>query len=117
MIESGELPFAFDLAPKTASRKEPRIFSLCVAEKAGCKLPCGATKNFSLPEVVGLILPKRDVRSTELTRLFSCSQQQVHAMKADFITTMMPKATDGPHSYTVFDRASVEAFLSQRRML
>ena len=115
MIESGELPFAFYLAT-TAKRKEPRIFTLCVAERTGWKNPGGETKNFQLPEVIGMILPKRDVRSTELARLLACSHQSVHSAKNHFAIVRQPAASSGPNSYTVFSRASVEKFLTRRRM-
>ena len=64
MIEDGSLPFAFDLSTNQGARKDPRVFTLCVAEITGWKNPIGQTKNFRLPEVIGMILPKRDVRST-----------------------------------------------------
>lgn len=118
MIESGELAFAFDLATKPGTRTDPRIFTLCVAEKTGWKSPAGQTKNFQLPEVIGMILPKRDVRSTELKKLFACGSDHVYQLaKKNFTVARKPKDADGPNSYTVFHRASVERFLAQRRMI
>jgi hypothetical protein len=116
MIESGELPFAFDLSAKPSSRKEPRIFSLCVAEKSGWKNPIGQTKNFKLPEVIGMILPKRDVRSSELKRLFACSRDLICSLAKDLRVARQPAVSDGPNCYTVFHRESVEKFLTGRRM-
>src|ERR1700733_8715964 len=71
MIQNGELAFVFDLATSQNTRKEPRIFTLCVAEMTGWKSPAGQTKNFRLSEVVSMILPQRDLRSTELKRIFA----------------------------------------------
>lgn len=117
MIQSGELAFAFDLAAQPGKQKDPRILTLCVAEKSGWKNPIGQTKNFQLPEVIGLILPKRDVRSTELKGLFACSHQHVHRLKNNFKISRQPVEQDGPNSYTVFSRASIENFLAKRRMI
>jgi hypothetical protein len=116
MIESGELPFAFDLANES-KRADPRVFALCVAEKTGWKSPCGQTKNFNLPEVIGMILPKRDLRSTELMRILACSHQLVHDSKNKFTVARKAAASSGPNSYTVFTRASVATFLAKRRMV
>jgi hypothetical protein len=117
MIESGELPFAFDLSTKPGTRKEPRIFSLCVAEKTGWKNSAGQTKNYHLSEVIGMILPRRDVRSTELERILACSEQHVHTLKTNFTAIRKPAVKSGPNSYTVFQQASVEKFLTERRMV
>jgi hypothetical protein len=117
MIESGELPFAFDLSAKPATRKELRIFTLCVAEKTGWKNPAGQTKNYQLSEVIRAILPQRDVRSTELRNLFACSCDHIYQLADNLKVTRKPAATGGPNSYTVFHRASVETFLAQRRIV
>jgi hypothetical protein len=118
MIEDGSLPFAFDLSTNQGARKDPRIFTLCVAENTGWKNPVGQTKNFKLPEVIGMILPKRDVRSTELKKIFACGGDHVYQLaKNNFTVTRQPTAKDGPDSYTVFQRASVEKFLEKRRMI
>lgn len=50
MIDSGELPFAFDLSANPKARKEPRIFSLCVAEKQAGKMRGGRQKIISSPK-------------------------------------------------------------------
>jgi hypothetical protein len=118
MIDSGELPFAFDLSTNPKARKEPRIFSLCVAEKSGWKNEAGQTKNYQLPEVVGMILLNRDVRSTDLKRILACSGEHVYVLaKENFTVARKPKVHDGPNSFTVFNRPSVEKFLISRRMI
>jgi hypothetical protein len=76
----------------------------------------GATKNLGLPEVINLVLPQRDIRSTELTRLFSCAQQHVHHIGYKFKVAAKPRSTSGPNSYSVFARQSVARFLEQRRI-
>lgn len=67
-------------------------------------------------EVYRLILPGRDIRSTELQRILACSHQHVHALKSNFTVTREPRQADGPHSFTVFSRASIERFLRGRRL-
>jgi hypothetical protein len=117
MIESGALPFAFDLAPTNSKRKEPRVFTLCVAESTGWKNPAGQTKNFHLPEVIGMILPKRDVRSSELKRIFACSRDLIGDLAENFSVARKPVVNDGPNCFTVFHRESVATFLEKRRIM
>jgi hypothetical protein len=118
MIEDGRLPFAFDLALCPGTRKEPRIFTLCVAEMSGWKNPIGQTKNLKLPEVVELIIPKRDVRSTELKRILAVGHQHIYQLaKKHFKIVRKPAMKDGPDSYTVFSRTSIARFLDRRRIL
>lgn len=118
MIENGELPFAFDISTDQGRTKEPRIFTLCVAEKTGWKSPIGETKNFQLNDVLAMVLPKRDLRSTETARIFACSGDQIQKLaKLNFTVTRKPTATDGPNSYTVFSRASVARWLESRRII
>ena len=58
LIESGELPWAWNLGNGPA-RKEIRILAHCVVEKATGTLPAiGATRNLRLPEVINLVLPQ-----------------------------------------------------------
>ena len=129
MIDNGELPFAFDLATVFSKRRvhrnnqernwtrQIRVFSLCVAERTGWTNPAGQTKNFSLPEVIGMILPARDVRSTDLKNRFNCSSDHIYNLAPNFTIIRRPAVKDGPESYTVFKRDSVAAFLEKRRML
>ena len=116
-IESGEFPWAFNIG-QGKHTKEPRILAYSVLEaQIGPFEGIGATKNLQLPELINLILPARDVRSTELGRLFSCGHDQIRKLTPNFIITKKPAAQDGPLSFTVFSRASVAKFLAQRRML
>ena len=116
-IQNGELLWAFNVG--TSSRRvEPRILSHCIVE---CKLgqtAIGPTNKLNLAQVINLILPQRDLRSTELRRILSCSHQQVFsiAKKFKFTITRKPNQKDGPNSYTVFSRASVARFLMKGRM-
>jgi hypothetical protein len=114
-IQSGDFSFAFDIGLGT--RSAPRILAISVLEHKLGPLPdIGATRDLKLPEVINLVLPCRDIRSTELKGLFSCDSQHVHRLKKYFRVARKPQAADGPNSYTVFHRASVETFLAQRRM-
>lgn len=117
-IENGDFPWAFNIGVGE-NRREPRVLGYCVMEQVlGPFKGIGATKNLRLPEVIDLILPKRDIRSTELKRFFSCNEQHVHhGLASKFTITKKPAAKGGPYSYTVFSRASIERFLTSRRML
>ncbi len=116
-IEDGTFPYAFNLG-NSGRCAAPRILAVSVLEKKLGRLPdIGATKDLDLPAVIDLVLPARDVRSTELQRLFSLSQQIIHKHGRNFKVTRKPKATDGPNSYTVFNRASVAAWLAKRRII
>lgn len=119
-IQCGEILWAFNIATRVSrgSRIEPRVLSHCVVEKKmGEIAEIGATRKLTLEKVIGLILPKRDVRSTELKRVFACDGDHVYALAKDnFTVTRKPTAKDGPNSYTVFSRASIENFLAKRRM-
>ena len=116
-IENGDFPWAFNVGCGTR-RKEIRLLGHGVTEKTIGPFPeIGATKNLKLIEVVDLILPQRDVRSTELRRIFSCSSKLVYDLAKDFRVAKKAMAKDGPYSYTVFQRASVAKFLENRRML
>jgi hypothetical protein len=66
--------------------------------------------------VYKLILPGRDLKSTELKRILACSHQHVHLLKTNFYVTREPLQADGPNSFTVFSRKSVEDFLRARRI-
>ena len=66
--------------------------------------------------VYKLILPNRDLRSTELQRILACSHQHVYELKKHFTVTREPAAADGPNSFTVFSRQSIVDFLRSRRL-
>lgn len=115
-IESGEFPWAFNIGAGPR-RSDPRVLGYCVMEEhLGPFAGIGATRNLELPEIINCILPKRDVRSTELKRLFSCEHQHVNQLAIYFTVTQKPVAKDGPHSFKVFSRDSVARFLKKRRM-
>jgi hypothetical protein len=116
MIDSGELLFAFDLSANQKNRTDPRIFTLCVAECTGWKNPAGQTKNYKLHEVLRMILPPRDVRSTEMRRIFSCSSDHVYQLAKNFTIARKPTVNKGPNAFTVFHYVSVENFLERRRI-
>lgn len=115
-IDSGEFAWAFNIAA-AKSRSETRILAHCVVENAmGPLNEIGATRNLQLPQVLDLVLPKRDIRSTELKRIFSCAHNHVHQIAQSFSVASKPTATDGPNSFTVYHRASVAKFLTDRRI-
>ena len=116
-VEAGEIAWAFDIGGGVRC-SEPRLLSYAVMEtKIGPIEGIGATRDLKLPEVINLVLPQRDIRSTELARLLSCEHQHVYRLAGEFRVARKPAAKDGPHSYTVFNRASVARFLKNRRMI
>ena len=93
------------------------MLSHCIVENRLGTIPAvGATKDLALPAVINLVLPRRNVRSTELCRWFSCDQKLISLLKPHFRVTRPPRDAHGPHAYTTFDRGSVARFLEQRRM-
>jgi hypothetical protein len=116
-IDNGEFPWAFNIS--LGKKTDLRVLSWSVMEThLGPFKEIGATKNLALPEVINLILPQRDIRSTELQRRLSCSPEHVYALAPrNFKVTRKPLQAGGPNSYTVFSRASVENFLIRRRVL
>lgn len=115
-IDNGEIFWAFNIGQ--GRKSDLRVLSWCVMEDPKNPFPeIGATRNLKLPEVINLILPQRDVRSTELQRRFSCGPKQIYTIaKGNFKITQKPLQADGPNSYTIFSRASVERFLIRRRV-
>jgi hypothetical protein len=119
MIQNGELCWAFDIGSGGA-RGEPHVLAHCAVEKKyGMIKEIGRlTRKLTFYQVVQLILPRRHVRSTELKRIFSCGSDHIHKLAKDnFTVAREPKAADGPNSFTVFNRASIAKFLSERRMI
>lgn len=120
LIESGELPWAWNLGNGPA-RKEIRILAHCVVEKVvGPLAQIGSTRNLKLPEVIGLILPQRreSLRCIELQRLFHVSPDLVHflhsAGEIDRVKEKLP--TTGPNASPRFTRASLAKMLERRRI-
>ena len=115
-IEDGTFFWAFEVG-QSKRRSEPRILALSVVEQQLGPLPAiGATRNLKLPQVIDLILAARDLRSTEIKKLFACGNDWLRDMKPNFVVVQGAKSTSGPNSYTVFSRASVADWLGKRRM-
>lgn len=121
-VENRVIKFAWDIASRNAEtlkpetlkekRREIRIYAPSAwAFCYGRPMPA-----MSEDDVYKLILPNRDLRSTELKRILACSHQHIHELKENFITTREPSQADGPNSFTVFSRESVVNFLRARRM-
>ena len=120
LIESGELPWAFNLGNGPA-RKEIRILAHCVVERATGTLPAiGATRNLQLPEVINLILPqnRQNLRCIELQRLFHVSPDLIHflhgAGEIDRVSEKLPAT--GPNASPRFTRGSLVKMLDKRRV-
>ena len=117
LIQNGELPFAFNIGA-AKSRTEPRILAHCVVEKQLGPIPgIGSMRNLGLAEVVNLILPKRDIRTTELRRLLATGNQWFLNNSKNFSVIQKAENATGPNSFAVLCRASVASFLEKRRII
>lgn len=109
-IENGIFPFAFNLG-NGVRKAEPRVLALSIVEAQLGPLPAiGATRKLSLPQVFDLILPQREIKSTELQRLLSCGNGWFRKTKSSLVITRQPTVLDGPNSYYIVSRASVADF-------
>jgi len=111
-VENRLIKFAWDIATPGASRREIRIYAPSAWAFCYQRPMPAITEN----DVYKLILPNRDIRSTELQRILACSHQHIHVLKNNFVVTREPRQEDGPNSFSVFSRASIESFLRSRRL-
>lgn len=117
-VENHVIKFTWDISAQGAmpdgvvKRREIRIYA------ASAWAFCYQKPMPTLTEeaVYKLILPNRDIRSTELQRILACSHQHVHELKSNFTVTREPVQMDGPNSYSLFARGSIVDFLRSRRL-
>lgn len=116
-VESGVLQWAWDIRAPGASRREIRIWRDSILEATTAQRRHSGDESPDL--ILREILPPRDLRSSELTRLWSCSSTHVHALieAGCLIMVEAPAATSGPLSYCRVSRASVGQFLQARRVV
>ena len=113
-VENRLITFAWDIAVVQGDRQRRCIRIYARSAWAFCyQKPMPALTE---DQVYKMILPNRDLRSTELQRILACSHQHVHELKNNFVTVREPLQADGPNSFSVFSRASVEKFLRTRRI-
>lgn len=111
-VENRVLQFAWDIAAPNVLRREVRLWR-------GAALAWyhdRPTPKLTEEEVYRMILPNRDIRSTELERILSCTHQHVYELAPLLKVTRAPQQADGPNSFTVFSRESIVAFLRSRRI-
>jgi hypothetical protein len=111
-VENRLIKFAWDISTPGASRREIRIY----APSAWAFVYHRSMPLISEDDVYRLILPGRDIRSTELKRILACSHQHIHELKSQFVVTREPLQADGPASFSVFSRESIVRFLHARRI-
>jgi hypothetical protein len=113
-VENRVIKFAWDIALVQGERQRRCIRIYAPSAWAFCyQQPMPAITE---GVVYKLILPNRDIRSTELQRILACSHQHVHELKQHFTVTREPRQADGPNSFCLFSRASIENFLRSRRI-
>jgi hypothetical protein len=121
-VENRVIKFVWDIASRKAEtlktetpekkRREIRIY----APSAWAFCYQRPMPQIAEDVVYKLILPSRDIRSTELQRILACSHQHVHELKSNFTIVREPQQADGPNSFTVFSRQSIVDFLKARRI-
>ncbi len=111
-VENRLIKFAWDIATVGADRRAIRVY----AASAWAFCYNRPMPKLAEEDVYKLILPGRDIRSTELQRILACSHQHVHELKQHFTVTREPLQSDGPTSFSVFSRSSIENFLRSRRI-
>ena len=114
-VDSGVFVYAWNIAAPGSMRREIRVWresALAVLQKRESVQ--------SVPEetVYRLILPARSLRSTELRRILSCSQELIHDLdSAGLLQLAKPRrASSGPNAFALYTHESVEAFLRARRV-
>lgn len=113
-VENQVIKFAWDIAVLQGEGQTPCIRIYASSAWAFCYQQ--PMPQLSEDDVYRLILPNRDLRSTELKRILACSSDHIHNLKPHFTVVREPSQADGPNSYTVFSRASVVDFLRSRRL-
>ena len=111
-VENQLIKFAWDIATAGSTARCIRIY----APSAWAFCYNKPMPRLTEDEVYRLILPGRDIRSTELQRILACSHQHVHELKIYFRVVRQPVQADGPNSFTVFARQSIVDFLKSRRL-
>jgi len=118
-VENQVIKFAWDIASRppvpddvVQARREIRVY----AASAWAFVYNRPMPALTEDEVYKLILPNRDLRSTELKRILACSHQHIYELKENFTVTRPPAQADGPNSFTVFSRDSIVKFLRSRRL-
>jgi hypothetical protein len=118
-VENRVIQFAWDIssdgsndAANRMRRREIRIYAPSAwAFCYGRPMPA-----LTEDEVYKLILPNRDLRSTELKRILACSHQLIYELAKYLVVTRPPVQQDGPSSFTVFSGDSIVKFLKSRRI-
>jgi hypothetical protein len=109
-IEDGTIAWAFNVGDPGSARREIRVWRdalLKVLRRQDTTLPGTAA------EVLAQILPRRDPRTTELQRLFSCSSTHIHDLiAARCLTVTRPaRCGSGPNAAPLLALGSVREFL------
>lgn len=116
-VEVGTIPFAWDLRSPGAERAELRIWH----PTAEAIIRSGASDPGPQPaegELYRMLIPDRDVRSSELERWWSVSHQLVHRLisAGQLPVRRDPAASSGPASYYLLTSAGLRTFLASRRL-
>lgn len=120
-IETGALPFAWDIRGAASSRREIRIWrsGLLVWLANPLAALAGITTFPEEQTVLVSMLPhsRPELRGTELQRMFSCGHSHVINLITDGLLVSTTKARTGANGSPRITRASVLKFLQNRRVV
>jgi hypothetical protein len=115
-IQDGSLEYAFELG-NSGERSFPRILGLCVVEHKMGPIPgIGPVRSMPLDRIFQLILPARDVRSTELKRILGVGNAVFMDLAKKLEPVRLPATHDGPYSFTTYSHRSVIQLLKKLRI-
>lgn len=111
LVESGSLPWAWDISVHSKVRREVRVFRGSVLNLLG-------ESPVRDEDVYAGAVPNRTIRTSELPRIFSCAPNHVWALiQAGLIPASKKLKTRGPGSYAKIRPEDVIAFLRARRIV
>jgi hypothetical protein len=116
-VDGGVIPFAWDLRSPGADRSEMRLWHpTCESLIRSSGTDSGPRP--AEPDLARMLIPDRDVRSSELERWWSVSHQHVQRLIAAGLLPVRrsPAAAAGPASYHLLTSDGLRAFLASRRL-
>lgn len=120
-IDTGGIPFAWDIRGLAAAAREIRIWreSLIWWLTTRGTFPTVAAQFPDLAAVVARLFPhaRDEVKGTELQRMFSCGHSHIINLINDGLLVATTKPGPGPLGSPKITRASVVGLLLQRRVL
>jgi hypothetical protein len=120
MIECGRLAYAWNIAADSTRAREMRVLTESVSEfiLGNVRQPDDSPAEWS--RVLSMVLPERPVIfGTELSRSLNCSSTHIMNLVTRRAIQTVPGTRwgTGPSGSPQIERASIESFLKQRRVV